>query len=519
MRNTAQSHNVVRSTVVLFAFLLLLCPRESGRATSPATVDWAAVHALTVEGINQLYNMDIDGALRTFERVTAMAPGDPRGHFFRSMVYFWVYNLQRDESAHEHFMALADTVIDVCESVLEGDENNAAAHFFLGGIYGYRGLAYQTAGSLLKAVYDGRKGYKNLEEAARLDTSLHDADMGLGLFRYLVAKAPRHFSWVFSILGFSGDLDGGLALLRAAADRGTYARTEAMYFLATFLFNENRSDEAFRQMDTLTSRFPDNTLFLITEANWYRRLGKLEEALALCQRAVAVNERAKLKYGEEFAYSTLAAVQYSLNDFPSARENFAKYMSTVSSRSLMTNWILYRYGVTLEMAGDRAHAVEVYRMNRQPDKNAWANEPFFRRKCMVQAERPLSPADIDIIKGNNELSRLHHEAAQQLFEKASQEAQGSQDALAEALFGIQQCQFNLGRYDESAATGGRVVGLSPPGERWVVPHAWLKLGQAEAKLGKTDEARNAFKRVEDYDGYDYQEFIEEHARQELDRLK
>ncbi len=520
MRISVPGRSAVRRSVPSLTFItLLLFTGESGRAAPPTAVDWAAVHTLTVQGINELYNLEIDTALRTFERVTVLAPGDPRGHFFRSMVYFWLYNLQRDESAHEHFMALADTVIDVCEQVLDGDENNAAAHFFLGGIYGYRGMAYQTSGSLVKAVYDGRRGYQNLEDAARLDTSLHDADMGRGLFRYLVAKAPRHFSWIFNLLGFSGDLEGGLALLRQAAARGTYARTEAAFFLAQFLFNEHRNDEAFREMERLTAKFPDNTLFLITEANWYRRLGKFEDALRLCQRAVAVNERTNARYGEEFAYSTLAAVQYALNDFQGAHENFARYMATVSNRSLMTNWILYRYGVTQELAGDRAGAVATYRMARTPDRNAWAMEPFFRRKCALQAERPLSRADADNIRGSNELGRHNAEAAQRLYEQAAQEAEGDPDALAEALYGIQQCQYERGLFAESAATGARAAALSPANEKWVAPHAWFKRGQAEAKLGKTDEARTAFKAVEEYDDYDYQESLESRAREELDTLK
>jgi len=503
----------------LTALLLLTLACIGSGAGASGTVDWTAVHSLTVRGIDQLYNMDIDGALATFERVTAMAPDDPRGHFFRSMVYFWRYNLQRDEASHERFFALADTVIDVCEQVLDNDETNASAHFFLGGIYGYRGMAYQTAGSLLKAVYDGRKGYKNMEEASRLDPGLHDAQMGLGLFRYLVAKTPRSFSWVFRILGFNGDIEGGLASLRLAAEQGIYARTEATFFLSQFLFNEHRYDEAFHFMEELTRKYPDNTLFLLTEANWFRRLQRFDEALQVSRRAVEINKRVNLKYGEEFAYSTLAAVQYAMNDFQGARDNFAAYMNSVASRDLVTNWILYRYGVAKEILGDRAGAVELYRMARPVDDKEKAFEATWFKNCRDRAERPMAPAEQGIIRGNNELALKHYEAAQQLFEQAASDAGNDPDQLAEALYGVQQSQDARGLNRESAATGNRIVRLSPVRENWIIPHALLKLGLTEKKLGAYEEARRAFEAVDNYDDYEHQSSVETQAENELDSLK
>jgi hypothetical protein len=189
----------------LCMLLLFCCPLPA----SSAPVDWARVHEVTLRGVNLIYDLEMARASVVFDTVIAMAPGDPRGYFFKSMVSFWTYTLRNEEHDFQRFMSMSDTVIRICDGLLDQNENDATAHFYLGGIHGYRGMAEQIHGSMVKAVMEGRKGYFELEEAVRLDPKLYDAQMGFGLFRYLVAKIPSGLAWIARIVGFEGDLEGG----------------------------------------------------------------------------------------------------------------------------------------------------------------------------------------------------------------------------------------------------------------------------------------------------------------------
>jgi hypothetical protein len=152
--------------------------------------------------------MKIEEAATTFDSVRRMAPGDPRGYFFGSMVHFWLYTLTRDEKEYRTFLDKSDDVITVCENLLDANDKDAVSLFYLGGMYGYRGLAHQAHNSIFKAVTEGRKGYFSLKEAVQLKPDLYDAQMGFGLFTYLVAKVPKSLSWILSVVGFSGDAEG-----------------------------------------------------------------------------------------------------------------------------------------------------------------------------------------------------------------------------------------------------------------------------------------------------------------------
>lgn len=498
------------SFFTLVVLCTLDCPSQS--------IDWARVHDVTVRGINQLYSLQVEDAMRAFDSVSRMAPGDPRGPFFESMVQFYLYGLTRDEQHLTTFLEQSEKVIDVCERLLDQNEHDTKTKFYLGGIYGYRGLAYQTSGSILRAARDGRKGYILLEEAVREDPELYDAQMGFGLFRYLLAKLPRSMGWILSLLGFSGDLEGGLNSLRLAAERGIYTRTEAKLFLAQFLFTEGRQDTALRYLNELRQEYPENTLFLVLYASWQNRLHNLNEALVAARTAMEMNDRKKIRYGEELVHSTLASVYFTLNDFQNAKTYYLLYLHAARSNEWTPNMTYFRAGVACEVAGDRASAVESYgRMKEMNDKDRPGDSYYYRRGQEL-IRRRLTRAEILIVMAGNELSQKMYDSALVKYNQALENADGNADFQARALYGIQQTECEAEKFTDAVETSTRLLALKPTTETWLIPHAWCKLGQAYARLGRTAEARSAFDKVGEYDDFDFQVSLKAQVEEELKKL-
>jgi tetratricopeptide (TPR) repeat protein len=95
---------------------------------------------------------------------------------------------------------------------------------------------------------------------------------------------------------------------------------------------------------------------------------------------------------------------------------------------------------------------------------------------------------------------------------------GDPDAQASAFYGIQGICFDREQYAESIDTGLRLVRLAPARETWLIPHGYFRLGRAYAKLGRIDDARNAFEKVKDFSDYDFRASLEDHVDDELSRL-
>ena len=506
---------ILRLRSIAPALILLLC--SSPAVATP--VDWGEVHAVTLRGIDRLYNMKIDEAAATFDSVRRMAPGDPRGYFFGSMVHFWLYTLTRDEKEYRAFLEKSDDVITVCENLLDANDRDAVSLFYLGGMYGYRGLAHQAHNSIFKAVTEGRKGYFSLKEAVKLKPDLYDAQMGFGLFNYLVAKVPKSLSWILSLVGFSGDAEGGLAMVRNAAEHGVYTRTEARFYLSQFLFSEQKSEQALPILDTLMAEYPDNPLFVVTYATWQSRLGNTDVALRAAQKAVGINGRNRIHYGEEFVYSTLGAIYYSLNDFGRARSNLEEYVRRVASEDYLTNWTCYRLAVAQEMSGDRAAALGTYRRLKSVNDRDRANESYLYRIAVRRLKEPITPAEALLIRGGNDLGRKAYDSAETLYRQVLQPGLTDADIRGRALIGLQQIYNAKEDYRSALRAGEELTVLKPGKETWVIPQGFLQLGATLEKLGRATDARAAYEKVLEYDDYDFQKSLEERARKELSRLK
>jgi tetratricopeptide (TPR) repeat protein len=483
------------------------------------STDWTAVHDLTVSGIRQLYSLEVDSAIQTFDAVSRIAPGDPRGPFFQSVTHFYLYSLNRNEKELASFFDGSERVIEICELLLDQNEQDAKTKFYLGGIYGYRGLAYQASGSILKAARDGRKGYMLLEEAVVENPKLYDAHMGFGLFRYLLAKVPKSMKWILTLLGIDGDLEGGLTSLRLASEKGIYTRTEAKLFLSQFLFAEGRQDSAMRYLNELRTEYPENTLFMVLYAAWQHRLHNLDEAMTAARAAIDLNNRKKIRYGEELAYSTIGSVYYTLNDFANARTYYLLYMQLTRNNERTLNQVNLRGGLVCEIMGDRATALEFYRRVREPDAQSsfWDQNNYRRAQELLQ--RPLAEAEILIVKAGNESSQKNHAHAVELFKEGFQKAGANADIQARALYGLQQAQFDADSLAEAIATANQLLALKPVNEVWITPHAWFKLGQTYAKQSRIADARAAFSRVDDYDDYDFQERLEGQVKEEMKKIE
>ena len=482
------------------------------------SADWTAVHQVTMRGLHELYNLEIDSAQQTFDSVSHMAPGDPRGPFFQSIVHFYLYGLNRDEKELHEFLDESEKVIDVCERLLNQNGRDVTTKFYLGGIYGYRGMAYHASGSTLKAAYDGRKGYLLLEEAVSEKPDLYDAQMGFGLFRYLLAKLPKSMRWILSMLGLNGDLEGGLRSLRLAAEKGTYTRTEARLYLAQFMFAEGRQDSALRYINELRSEYPENTLFTVLYAFWQHRLHNLDEAMKAARAAVDLNKRKRIQYGEELAYSTLGSIYFTLNDFENARNYYRLYMQMTRNDERTPNFTFLRAGIACEIAGDRTTALEFYRRMKEPPERDRMWDVINYRRGTELLRTPLTQSDILIVKAGNESSQQNYAQALELYREALTAARGNVDLQARSLYGTQQIQFDTDSLDASIRTSQQLLALRPVNETWIIPHAWFKLGQTLEKQEKLAEARAAFNEVRRFDNYDFQERLEGQVSEAVKKL-
>lgn len=216
-------------------------------------------------GIDQVYNLDFEGAERTFSTVIAMQPSHPAGYFFAAMVDWWRIMIDIDnEQYDERFFAQLDHVVEMCDSMLDLNPNDVTAIFFKGGSIGFQGRLRFHRNDYLGAANAGRKALPLVQLASSLDPSNYDILLGTGIYNYYAEVVPNEYPIAKPLLLFipPGDRKKGIEQLALAAEKGKYAAVESAYFLMQiYYFYERDYLKALSLASSLHRRFPNNMLF------------------------------------------------------------------------------------------------------------------------------------------------------------------------------------------------------------------------------------------------------------------
>ena len=166
------------------------------------------------------------------------------------------------------FLAATNRAIDEAERWTTLEPQRAEAWFYLGAAYGARAQFRVYRGERVAAARDGKRIKEALERALALDSTMHDAEFGIGMYRYYAGVAPAIFRFLrFLLLLPGGDREGGLAQLERAATLGLLVRGEAQFQIQVlYLWYEHKPKEALAIVRELQARYPHNPLFRQIEA-------------------------------------------------------------------------------------------------------------------------------------------------------------------------------------------------------------------------------------------------------------
>jgi tetratricopeptide (TPR) repeat protein len=210
----------------------------------------------------------------------------------------------------EPFLATVQEAIRAAEQFTKAEPRRAEAWFYLGAAYGARAQFRVHRVERLAAARDGKRIKEALERALALDPGMHDAEFGIGMYRYYAGVAPamfRFLRWLLLLPG--GDREDGLRQLERAGAHGLLVRREAQYQIhVLYLWYEKRWPEALAIVRGLQGRYPRNPLFHQVEAEI------LDVYFHDAAASLAASERLlALAGGGEVHRADIAAVNARLN--------------------------------------------------------------------------------------------------------------------------------------------------------------------------------------------------------------
>jgi tetratricopeptide (TPR) repeat protein len=186
-----------------------------------------------------------------------------------ALALWWQIQLDLDNRRLDAaFTSTVNIAIAEAEKFAAASPGRAEAWFYVGAAYGARSQFRVYRKDRLAAARDGKRIKEALEKALALDPDMHDAQFGIGMYRYYAGVAPAIFKFLrFLLLLPGGDREGGLAQLERAARDGLLVRGEAQFQIhVLYLWYEHKSKEALAIIRGLQQRYPHNPLFHHIEA-------------------------------------------------------------------------------------------------------------------------------------------------------------------------------------------------------------------------------------------------------------
>lgn len=381
--------------------------------------------SLRKSGLEALYNIDYDKALRDFTEIRQLYPNHPGGHQLLA-ARLWIKTLYEsrrlqaslyssesfytngddkvDPKVVDEFRALTREAKRLSEAKLRQEPKNIEAMDFLANTEGLKAsFAEAVERRHYAALKDGNDAVNLHRDILKLDPKYIDAQLTIGLYEYVVGSLPLPIKLLAGVGGYRGSKKRGLTLLEQVAREGRWAQDDAKTVLVLLYTREKRYPEVLTITRELSVKYPRNYLF------------RLETADALVSLANVKRKEKDLAGAVQLEKEAFTTFDELLKD-RNARDAAARALDLIH----------FKYGEVLFNAGQNDRAAKEFLTTTKLDKA----EPglvtmahlYAARAYDVSGKRDEAVAQYKEVLSRPNVYDAHEEAKKGLKQAFRQEA-------------------------------------------------------------------------------------------------
>jgi|SRR5215831_19388031 len=340
---------VAFGVLVWFWASICVLAQTDQASRAPAQLD-----ELHEKGAAALLNLDYDKARQTFNEIARLFPDDPLGPEMLAWT-LWLESLNKvrihqaaiyssqsfeassedkpDPQATQEFRDLIRQATQLTRVRLRANPHDPRALYALGDVESVH-AAYEITieGRFLAGMRDGSGGVDKHRDVIKLDPNLHDAELTIGLYDYIVGNLPLAAKMIANVTGVHGSKKRGLQTLERVANDGQWQRDYARLLLMVLYKHERRFAESLALSQTLQEKYSRNYLF------------KLETADTLTSQSALERQENHIAAADDLEKEALGIVGSLVRD----------YRSSSSRRALGTIYFRYAEDLLALRQPDRA---------------------------------------------------------------------------------------------------------------------------------------------------------------------
>lgn len=211
-------------------------------------------------GITCIINTDFEQALNLYQDEISHRPEDYRAHFYLAaalssrMVHF------ENQEGQVQFDQAIDRTIELILQQLHSESirdtlDRGRCWFYLGSAYGYRAYNQGRNGKWLAALSNGLKATDCLQQAINEDSTLYDAYLGIGTYKYW---RRSKLSFIYWLPFLPDEREKGINMIKKTADSDCLSSDLAKHQLVYILLDYGWNEEAIAYGQRLVRSYPQS---------------------------------------------------------------------------------------------------------------------------------------------------------------------------------------------------------------------------------------------------------------------
>ena len=235
-------------------------------------------------GYHQMYDLEFDGAHKTFAEWERQRPDDPLGHVSNAAAYlfaefdrlnilqseFFVNDdrfrhakrLNPDLAVRQAFDAELTKAEELANGILARSPQDADALFAnilaMGLRADYQALIEKRYLDSLRVIKNSRA---TAEKLLAISPDYYDAYLAIGVENYMLSLKAAPVRWLLELGGAQVDRERGIQDLRLTAEKGHYLSPYARLLLAVAALRNKDQAQARNLLTALVREFPHNKLY------------------------------------------------------------------------------------------------------------------------------------------------------------------------------------------------------------------------------------------------------------------
>ncbi|HBB66962.1 MAG: hypothetical protein A2X28_04895 [Elusimicrobia bacterium GWA2_56_46] len=395
---------------IMLPVVFLVFAAVSGlRAAAPAEPLPEELRLLSKKGIDAIYAVDPAEAKKNFELAAEKYPDHPFPHFGLAMSKWAELEYLEDESDPKlarEYGEMTDKAIGIARAWLKKHPADANAYMCLGGMYGLRARLALMQHRWLKAYFDGKKAISNTRKSLKVDPELYDSYLGLGMYEYYAGTLSGVIKVLAKLL-MGGNAAQGVEYIKVCKEKG-YFNALAAELLLIEIYTEpgNRFKDtktAVKWSEELVKLYPMHPqmqfVLIVSLFEDKRYLESRKESLEYLKRL----QEGVPGYRKRYLPRVLSAIGSTYlveKNYDAASDYFHKSYATIKDNpevhpARWAVWALVKAGNILDLKGERAKAVELYKEARayKDEWGFWEYIDRYIKKPFTEAELygPLPP--------------------------------------------------------------------------------------------------------------------------------